>query len=97
MSIDNIKANARLGRKIYNERALKKKVVKKAVTDTGKPAPAKDRSDPALSMAFAEARGCPDVGRAEIANKLGTLNELKAALGARYDRAKELFGDAPVR
>jgi hypothetical protein len=64
---------------------------------TAKPVAAKDSSDPALIMAIAECRGCPGYGKFWIENKLGSLNEFKAALAANSQRIQGLFGNHPVR
>jgi hypothetical protein len=62
-----------------------------------KPVATKDSSDPALIMAIAECRGCPGYGKFWIKNKLGTLNEFRAALAGNRRRIQRLFGNNPVR
>jgi hypothetical protein len=100
MSINGIKTTATYGRRIHNEReveaAIKKDTAKRSRTAC-KQAPAKDSSDPAVIMAFAEARGCPELGKAWLVAGLGTLGEFKAVLAARHDRLNRLFPGGAVK
>ena len=95
-----------LGRKCYNEKDIAKQI-KKACKQAEKQARAEayaasqpqvaDRNDAETILAFAEIRGCRELGLAFVRAGLGSLQDFKNALAAESARVKELFGDAPLR
>jgi len=100
----NIEFNA-MDRRCYNE-----KFVRKARKQIRKQAKKQTRAEHAAStphvadtnsgeaiVAFAEARGCREEGLAWVRAGLGSLDEFKQALAARYNRIHRLFPGGIVR
>jgi hypothetical protein len=102
----NIQVN-NLGRKCYNEKAIAKQIKKdrkrqkklRKVAEKQARAEAyaasqhqvQDMTDTEAILAFAEVRGCRELGVAFVRAGLGSLQDFKNALTAQSIRIKELF------
>jgi|SRR6516162_5893110 hypothetical protein len=99
----NIELNT-MGGRCYNEKFVKK-ALKRARKDAKKRRAEHAESTPQVAdtndgdaiIAFAEARGCRELGLAWVRAGLGSLAEFKSALAANYDRIQRLFPGGIVR